>query len=492
MVQQSDTHERSQKRLIKNTLYLGIAQTATIPLSIVSNALLGRYLGPLEFGQLYVASTLCGFGALAFEWGQTGAVPALVARDRARAGIYLGTSLAWRSGMWLLVASALAAVCWLLGYERGVVLATTVLFPMTLIMSLNSGMNDTIRGLERADISALVHVSQQVVTLLAVIPVLLLGGHLTSVLSVQLAMVVVAALYLRRWLRPIGVGELRFERGALNELIGLGTPFVFFNLAMVLLPNVNVSFLSKYAPVEVIGWFSVSQRLVGLIIFPASSLVGALYPTLCRLQTEDADEFVRVTRNSLYGISLLAVPAALGCGLFPELGVWVFGGEKFAGAVDQLRVMSLFVFLVYFSMPLGTCVMAANRQRVWAIVQCGCVVVSLIGSPFLVPFFQRRMGNGAIGTCITLVISEAFVVGCGLALAPRGLVNRELSKSLSLAAVAGAAMVGTAMLTEPISIFLAVPAALLAYALVAWAIGAVRPTTIDMATGFIARKLKRS
>jgi O-antigen/teichoic acid export membrane protein len=261
---------------------------------------------------------------------------------------------------------------------------------------------------------------------------------------------------------------------------------------MVLLPNVNATFLSKLAPPEVTGWYGVSQRLIGLLIFPASALIGALYPTLCRLHVEDKNEFARVSRNSLYGTALLAVPAAVGCGMFPELGVAIFDRAKFAGAVDHLRVMSVFVFLVYFSMPLGTCILASNRQRAWAIVQGLCVIVSLCGNPFLIPYFQTLTGNGAIGTCITLVVSEALVVGCGLALAPRGIFNRELNKSFALAALSGAAMAIVAWLTKPISLFLAVPAALLTYGVAAWLSGALQQATIDMVKEIVARKLRRA
>jgi O-antigen/teichoic acid export membrane protein len=255
---------------------------------------------------------------------------------------------------------------------------------------------------------------------------------------------------------------------------------------------VNATFLSKLVPPAVIGWFGVSQRLIGLLIFPASALIGALYPTLCRLHAEDQPEFARVTRNALYGTALLAVPAAVGCGLFPELGVAIFGSAKFAGAADHLRVMSVFVFLVYFSMPLGTAVLACNKQRAWALVQCSCIAVSVVGSPFLIPHFQRLTGNGAIGTCVTLVLSELFVVSCGIALAPRGIFNRELGKSLLLAALSGAAMAVVAWLTKPISVYLAVPAALLTYAAAAWVSGAVQPSTIEMIKGFVGRKLSRA
>lgn len=478
--------------LVKNTLYLTVAQAVTIPLSIANNAITGRYLGPAEFGYLYLATTLCSFGQLGYEWGQQGALPALVARDRSRSGSFLGTSLAWRCLAAVLVAVALAIFCWVLGYDRGLLWAMVIMYPMMLLSSLASAMKDAIRGFERTDIPAVAHVLQQLSMLLVAAPVVMLGGDLRDMLLAQLIVVTVVVLALMRSLRTVGVGKLRFDREALKPLASIGTPFVFFSLAMTLLPTVNAAFLSKLTSVEVMGWFSVSQRLIGLIIFPASALIGALYPTLCRLHSEDQAEFVIVSRSSLYGVALLAIPAALCCGLFPEIGVGIFGIAEFGGAVAHLQVMAPFVFLVYFSMPLGTAILAANRQRIWALVQCICIVVSALGSPFLVPYFQERTGNGGTGTCVTLVIGEALVVICGLLLAPRGLINRELVKSLLLACVAGAAMGVAAFLTKPISLFLAVPAALLTYGVVAWFGGAVQPTTIEAVKGFVGRKFKRA
>jgi O-antigen/teichoic acid export membrane protein len=482
----------NQHGLVRNTLYLTLAQVVTIPISVAANALAGRYLGAEEFGYLYLASTLCAFAILPLEWGQQGSVPALVARDRPRAGVYLGTALVWRSLMAVLISGVLALICLALGYDRGVRWAVGLSFPLAVLTSFAAGFKDTIRGFERTDIPSIAHVAQQVVTLVVIAPVLFLGGHLRALVLANIVVAGLTVFYLRWASRPIGLGPLKYERSALKPLFSLGTPFVFFGLAMVLQPNINATFLSKLVPAQVIGWFGVSQRLVGLLIFPASALIGALYPTLCRLHQEDREEFVRVSRNSLYGVSLVAIPAAVGCGFFPELGVSIFGSSEFAGATDHLRLMSVFVFLVYLSMPLGTLILAAERQRAWTLVQCICLVVSLVGNPFLIPYFQRRMGNGAMGTCATLVISELLVVVCGIALSPRGVFDRQLYKSLLLAGLAGAAMAGVALLTKTISLFLAVPAALLAYGVVAWFSGAIQPSTIDMIKGFVGRRLSRA
>jgi O-antigen/teichoic acid export membrane protein len=478
--------------LVRNTLYLTIGQAATVPIAVITNALLGRYLGPEEFGHSYLAATLCGFAILALEWGQQGAVPALVARDRSKAGVFLGTSLLWRATMAVVLSGLLALLCELLGYSSALKWALALSFPSAVLISCGAGFKDTMRGFERTDVPALAHVAQQVLGLLLIFPVLLLGGRLRAVLLASMVVAATILIVLRYALRSLGVPRLSFDRNALKALFAIGTPFVFFDLAMVLLPNINATFLSKLVPDQVIGWYGVSQRLVGLLIFPASALIGALYPTLCRLQTEDRAEFNRVSRDSLYGTALLAVPAAVGCAMFAELGVAIFDSSKFGGSIAHLRVMSAFVFLVYFSMPLGTTILAANRQRAWALVQCVCILFSVAGNPFLIPYFQKLLGNGAIGTCVMLVASEGVVVGFGIALAPRGIFNAQLMKSLALSALSGAAMAAVAWVTKPVSLFLAVPAALITYAAVAWFSGAVQPATATKLKGFVRRKWRRA
>jgi len=477
--------------VVRNTLYLTLAQVVTIPLALAANAMAGWFLGPEEFGYMYQAMALCALAMLALEWGHSGAIPAFVARDRASAATVLGTSFVWRLGMALPLGIVIALLCWAVNYGTPLRWTIALAFPLAIVNSLGNGLKDTIRGFERTDIPAKAHVAQQGLMFVLVLPVLALGGHLRSMLLAYFGISVVVLLYLLRALRPLAKAPLSYDKTKLKPLLVSGTPFVFFGLAMVAQPYLDSLFLSKLAPPKVIGWYGVAQRLTGQLIFPASALIGALYPTLCRLKDENHAEFVRVTRNALYGVSLLAFPAAIGCGLFPELGVMIYGRAKFAGAESDLRVLSGFLFLVYFSMPLGTCVLAAGRQRAWTIVQCISISISCTFVPLLIPYFQRTHGNGALATCWGIVLGELLIVVCGLALSPRGVFDRGLAKSMALSALAGLVMIGLALLTKPISLFLAVPVSVLGYALTAYFTGAIEPSTVDKVRGALGRKFAR-
>ncbi len=490
--EQSASNKSLGRLVAKNTFYLTASQALTVPIAILVNAVLARFLGPADFGFIYLASTLCAFGFLAVNWGHDNALPALVARDRSHAGALLGTSIAWRLLFSVVVYVLLSLGCKLLGYNGDLQWALGLTFLITGLAALIAACKDTIRGFERTDIPAYVHVGQQFLTAMLVVPALFLGGRLRMSLFVQIpaSMLILALTW--RTLRPVGIGTLSYQRSALKSLTIEGTPFVFFGLAVALQPNIDAVFLSKLAPSEVMGYFAVSRRLIGVLLFPAGSLVSALYPTLCRLHNEDTDGFTRVSRGAFSSVALLSVPVAMGCFLYPEIGVSMFSRKSFGAAEDNLRILSAFLFLLYFSMPLGACVLAAGRQRAFSLVQALCVLVSLVLDPILVPIFQRRSGNGGLGICVAAVISEALVVACGIGLTPRGVFERSLLRSLSLAAVAGALMAVAAWLMRPVlSPFLAAPLSLCVYLAALWLTGAIDKAQIAALKETVLRKLSR-
>jgi Na+-driven multidrug efflux pump len=188
---------------------------------------------------------------------------------------------------------------------------------------------------------------------------------------------------------------------------------------------------------------------------------------------------------------VLVIPVALGCLLYPDIGVALYSRAAFRPAEDNLRVLSLYLLLLYFSMPLAASVMAAGRQRVWAGVQAACVLVSLVLDPVLVPWFQMRMGNGGVGLSIAAVVSELIVVTCGVWLAPSGILGRRFWGSMLPALGSGVAMFAVAYLLRGLPSLAAAPVAILGYLGCLWATGGVDREFVAAARALVARKLAR-
>ncbi|HEX3776574.1 MAG TPA: oligosaccharide flippase family protein [Polyangiaceae bacterium] len=488
---QTNTAQGTSRLVFRNTMLLTMAQVLGVPLSILLNGVTARYLGAGALGYMYLGTTFNSFAFLAVDWGQGGALPALVATERENAGTLLGTSLVWRAIMMVIVLCGLNVACHILGYGLELRWAVSLVWVGYALGSVIDACQHTILGFERTDIAAIRQVFGSLVTILVVIPILMLGGSLIQSLVGHAAVMVIVAGYTWLAVRTTPIGALSFDRSTLKRLLQRGTPFVFITLAMVLQPNIDAIFLSKLSPPEVVGWHAASRKLIGALLFPVSALIGALYPTLCRLHASDELEFRRVASGALRATALLVLPIALCCAFYPDVGISIYSTTSFKPAEDNLRVLSLFLLIVYFTMPLGVCLIASQRQRIWAVVQSLCLVVSVVLDPLLVPWFQRRTGNGGLGICVAAVVSELIVLGCGVALAPRGVFDRALARVLLLALLAGAAMAGIAVALRGLSSFVSAPIALSAYVGVLWFTGAIEPSYVAAMRRFVERKILR-
>jgi O-antigen/teichoic acid export membrane protein len=486
--------DSDQQLVLRNSAYLGIAELLVVPVSVVINAFLGHYLGPANLGHVYFATTVCAAAALFISWGHAGPLPAAVALDPASAGKLLGTSLIFRACTAVLAFGVVLGGSFVLGFDVDRRWALALVFLASAIAALTNACQEAIRGFERTDIAAYARVGSQLLAAALVIPVLVAGGGLRITLFVQALGGAVLLAVVMRALRPVGIAMLQWDRAALKKLTHDGTPFVFFQLVLVLQPNVDAFYLAKLAPAEVVGWYAVAQRLVAFLFIPATALVGSLYATLCRLHATDPDGYQRLVRQSLATVSLIVVPVALSCALYPDVGVMIFGRDAYRPAEDTLRMYAIALFLIYFGMPLGTALIAAGRQRSWTVVQLICVANSLLLDPVLIGYFQRRTGNGGTGLPVAAALSETLMVVAGICMLQKGVFDRSLLKSFGLATLSGLCMAVVAFLLGKLTSWslLTAPVALASYGLSLYWTGAISRDQVAAVRGFLLRKLKRA
>ena len=460
-----------QRLVLRNTLLLVAAQVVATPLSVLVNAVAARALGPTDFGQLYLATTYCSLAFLVVEWGQPTALTGMVARDRSRAGELLGSGLTLRAVLMPLVLLVLIAACVLAGYDRRFLVILLWVSLGSAFVSVASACQDVMRGYERSDVAAASLVGAQLLSALIVVPTLLISGRLPSFLVAQAACAAVGASLLVLLLPTLGVPRISASRRTSHTLWSAGTSFLLFNLILALQPSVDAVFLSKMASPEAIGWQAVARKLTGLLIFPASAMTASLYPTLSRLYAEDRAAFRATAAGALRATPVIAAPIALGCALFPQLGLDLFGQVAYGSAGANLRILAAFVLLLYLTMPLSAALLAAGRQRAWAAAQFGCVALSAALDPLLIPWFQARSGNGGLGVCISTVAGEVLMVAIGLYLLPRGIFDRSHLRSFASVAAAGLAMTAAALALSSLTPYAAAPLALLAYVACLWFTG---------------------
>ncbi len=184
-------------------------------------------------------------------------------------------------------------------------------------------------------------------------------------------------------------------------------------------------------------WHAAARKLIGILVYPAAALGVAAYPTLCRLYTDNLAAFRKTAADSMHLVTIVVVPVALGCALFPQIGIEIFSATAYGPAQNNLRILALFLLLVYFSVIMGTCITSSGRQVPWTIVQFASVVISAACDPPLIIWFQAHTGNGGLGVCVATVGSEVLMLAGGLYLLPKGILGRAMLRDFGKALLAG-------------------------------------------------------
>ncbi|MFL6577296.1 MAG: polysaccharide biosynthesis C-terminal domain-containing protein, partial [Povalibacter sp.] len=215
-----------------------------------------------------------------------------------------------------------------------------------------------------------------------------------------------------------------------------------------------------------------------------------LYPTLCRLRISDEPAFRKTAADAFHVTTIAVMPLALGCALFPDIGIMIFSEQSYGPAEDNLRLLAIYILLVYFSMPIGTCLASIGRQSLWALVQFACIIVSAICDPPLIKWFQETTGNGGLGVCVATVFSEILMVSAGLYLLPKGILDRAVLKRLGAAVLAGATMAAIAIALKnfDVNVFVRAALAVLGYLAALRVFGAINAAELRAMVGMIRRR----
>jgi O-antigen/teichoic acid export membrane protein len=460
-----ETASNGTPRILRNASLLLGAQVLAAPVAVAVNAVAARQLGPAQFGLFYQALTFASFVFLFVEWGQPGVLTGQVAAHRGRAGELLGSGLAFRVGAALLAGLLAPGIAWLAGYSGEFIGVLGLALLGCLCGTVAGACQDVYRGYERIDFAAASLVGWQLLSAAAVIPTLLAGGGLHGLMIAQVSCAAFGAAFVL-WMAPrMQVPPLVVRAETVRELVRRGHPFLVFSLVLALQPMIDAALLSWLGSAEELGWYGVARKLTGVLVFPATALLAALYPALCRLRMEDMDAFRDTAAGALHAVAVVAVPLALGCLLFPELGVAIFGREGFAAAEDNLRVLAPWLLLAYFSMPLGSCLTAAGRQGAWTLVLLAGVLTSAALDPLLIRWYQQHGANGGLGVCMAALVGEIVTLTGALWLLPGGILSRLPRRRLLAVLLSGVVMAAVAMATPALPALVRAVLAMLAYAL---------------------------
>jgi O-antigen/teichoic acid export membrane protein len=375
-----------------------IGRVATMVAQFVSLALIGRVLGPTEFGALQLAMVTFVFLTLLSDLG----ISVLGTRDNVRTrtsgwvGVYLGARLV----LGVLVVGAVAVASVLLDLQPRDVLIVTILAVGLMASALS--LRWLLQARERFAHIAAIDVAAAIAQLASAIALVVFdGGLIWAAATVALGPVVSAVLTfaaMRGSLeRPrIGAATVSLVRMAAPAGIAVIATSIYFYVDTILLGILR-------SPTEV-GYYGAAYRFVfAALALPAVANAVAL-PVLSRIVSGPREE-LRATLSSTATILLyIAVPLAAGTSIMaPRLVEWVFG-PAYAPAAEPLAILIWTCVTVSANTAFAALMLARRDDRRYMLICLLGGVINILLNLVAIPAF------GVVGAAATAIVTEVVVL----------------------------------------------------------------------------------
>jgi len=409
------------KSVAQNVSVMFGAQVVTWGSSFLLLYFLPRYLGPEDFGRLYLALSIKMILGLLIDFGGNYLIPKEVARSEKKGADILSSYIMLRIFLWVLSIGLILFISNLLGYSQHVHLLIIILIIAKLWEGVTSAFSAYFQGIEKMKYPSMGTIVERLFVAVAGVGALLLGAD-----SIGVAIVITIGAFLNLlviyWFsRRVVRVSYRFEP-KIFSLLRSGMPFFLFSLFSVIYYRIDAVMLASLTSDEVTGWYGGAFRFFDIVMVLPLLYMTAIFPVFSKLWDNKGGVLENTVGQSLRLMVLFGIPTALVIYLFSEPIIQFFMGlEAYGPSVLILNVFALSIPIIFIDIILGSALMgAANKQKAWAIVGLFAIILNISANYILIPYTQTIYANGGIGAAIATFITELFVMGSAFYLLPKG------------------------------------------------------------------------
>ncbi len=436
--------DRSSVR--RNLATLMTSQVVTWTLATASAYIVPRFLGPAVLGELRLATSLWLLAATVAAVGTTQYLQIEIAQNSQRGLELVGPTLVLRTLVLLGGAGVIGLYVGLTDGSGRFFLIVGLAGAAATVMLWADALGAAFMGLERMSVPALANGLNKGIYFVGIVILLGVGAGVWGVLGVTIAAPLIVLVYLmvqfgRR--APLSFAGWPAES---RRIFGASRTFMAATVALVAYQQIDMIVISWVADEEDLGWYGAADVLFGSLLFPATVLMGAIFPTLGRLHKSDPAELRRLVERAFSLLVLAAVPIGLGTMVIAPRFAPLLYGDDFAETGQVLEVLGPVAILTFGTILFGTVALTTERGSLWVAVMFGAAALTIPLDLLLVPWADDRYGNGAVGGALAYVVTEAIQFGIGIVVVTPFLLNRALLWRVARIAIAGGAMLAVGLL----------------------------------------------
>ncbi len=423
----------------RNTTVQMGQQLVTWTSSFLLMLFLPRYLGPVNYGRLYLALSVSGIFLMLVDFDGRIGVAKRIARSKEESAQTAVNAVALRTLFWVVAFIGMMSFAFLAHYPPTVKILIAIFAVEILWLGLRTIMWGIFLGHEMAQYSTIGNISERIFIAGVGIAALLLGANVIGMALIMVAGTFLNFLLCIRYSRLMVRAFPAVEWSGVAVMVREGVPYLLWTIFGAIYYRIDSVMLSFLTPEAVVGWYGASYKFFDVLAFLPSIYSLSILPVLSRLWGKEEGMLQKTTQKSLEFILMAGIPISIMVFFSAEFIIqFFFGLSAYAPSVSNLKIFSAGLLLIYLDMVLGTTLFACDKQKQWAAVAFFAVILNVSLNFFLIPFAQAKSGNGGAGAAIATIVTELFVMICALVIMPKSILEgARISPSLKALGAGG-------------------------------------------------------
>jgi len=408
------------KSVAQNVSVMFGAQVVTWGSSFLLLYFLPRYLGPEDFGRLYLALSIKMILGLFIDFGGNYLIPKEVARSQKKGERILSSYILFRVALWILSIGLILLFSNLLGYSQHVHLLILILVIAKLWEGGSTALNAYFEGIEKMKYPSIGKIAERLFVAVFAVGALLLGADSIGVAIVMTVGALLNLIVIYGYSKRVVRIRYKFDP-EMFSLFRTGMPFFLFSLFSVIYYRIDAVMLASFTTEEVTGWYGGAFRFFDIVMVLPLLYKTAIFPVFSKLWDNKKGVLESTVGHSMRLMILLGIPVAALIFIFAEPIIHFFMGiEEYYPSIIILQIFAISIPFIYIDIILGSALMgAANRQRAWAFIGLFAIFINISVNYFLIPYTQQVYLNGGIGAAVATLITEIFVMVSAFYLLPK-------------------------------------------------------------------------
>ncbi len=461
-------------RLVRNITMLAGSQLATWGLTLLWTIFVPRALGPRGMGQLVVGISVTTILGMLVGLGVNTLLVKEIARAPQQAPRLMGTAMMVSTGL-ILPSLILMGAYILVGRFEGQQIVILLLMTGVMLLNLFGGtIQAAFQGIERMEFVAYANVLNKGLLNGIGIVLVLIGFGVVPLVWAWLIVAAIGLIANFRWMRPYFTIDWTIDLTRIRALVLDSLPYWVTGLFLTVYMWIDSVMLSIMTPDVVVGWYGVPLTLLGTLLFIPGILSAAWLPGLSAAWVEGLERLRVFARPGLELVILLSLPVTAGVVLTANETIALLYGPRFGESVPILIILALALPALYLNIMANQVLVASNRQLVWTKIMAVATVANIAFNLAMIPYFQGRIHNGAVGAALSLLATELLQAAAGLALV-NGILNSSSWGKLVRALLATLGMAAVVWLVRGFGLLVEVPLGAFTFGALALAARVITP-----------------